>query len=160
MKHSTLRKMVLTALFATLGYVLSTFVYFPQMAPFQHFVNVLAAVFVGPWYGLLAALLTGLMRMAFKRQHFAGGPLGPYSARFWSWAFVPLYQALLGRGRRRSHRHRHYKRPGGLPVYDLDLRAGLDLPVLLHPLFHPLVHDGRSIGFGRFNGLKKSKSAG
>ena len=42
------KKMVLTALFACLAYVLNTFVYFPAMAPFQHFVDVLAAVFVGP----------------------------------------------------------------------------------------------------------------
>ena len=61
------RRLVLTAMLACLGFVLSTFVYFPSMAPFQHFVNVLAAVFVGPWYGFAAALLTGLMRMATGR---------------------------------------------------------------------------------------------
>ena len=51
----SVKKMILTAFFGALGYVLSTFVYFPAMAPFQHFVNVLAAVFVGPWYGFAAA---------------------------------------------------------------------------------------------------------
>lgn len=58
-----LRKLLLTALFSCMAYVLSTFVVFPNMAPFQHFVNVLAAVFVGPWYAFLAALITGGMRM-------------------------------------------------------------------------------------------------
>ena len=37
------KKMVLTAMFACLAFVLNTFVYFPAMAPFQHFVNVIAA---------------------------------------------------------------------------------------------------------------------
>ena len=49
------RKLVLTAMFACLGFVLSTFVYFPSMAPFQHFINVLAAVFVGPWWARSSA---------------------------------------------------------------------------------------------------------
>lgn len=35
------RKLVLTAMFTCLAFVLNTFVYFPAMAPFQHFVNVL-----------------------------------------------------------------------------------------------------------------------
>ena len=61
------KKMVLTALFACLAYVLNTFVYFPAMAPFQHFVDVLAAVFVGPWYGFAAALICGCMRMMSGR---------------------------------------------------------------------------------------------
>ena len=44
------RKMVLCAIFASLAFVLNTFVYFPAMAPFQHFVDVVAAVFLGPWW--------------------------------------------------------------------------------------------------------------
>ena len=49
MNSRQIRKMVLTAMFACLSFVLCTFVYFPAMAPFQHFVNVIAAVFIGPW---------------------------------------------------------------------------------------------------------------
>ena len=37
------------------------------MAPFQHFCNILGAVFLGPWYGFAAALLTGLLRMLTGR---------------------------------------------------------------------------------------------
>lgn len=66
-RTAAVRKLVLTAMFACLAFVLSTFVYFPSMAPFQHFVNVLAAVFVGPYYGFAAALITGLMRMMYGR---------------------------------------------------------------------------------------------
>ena len=65
--RSVTKKMVLTALLACLAFVLNTFVYFPAMAPFQHFVDVLAAVFVGPWYGFLSALLCGIMRMMSGR---------------------------------------------------------------------------------------------
>lgn len=73
------RKMVLTALFACLAFVLNTCVYFPAMAPFQHFVDVLAAVFLGPWYGCAAAFLCGVMRMMTGRtiQAITGAVFGP-----------------------------------------------------------------------------------
>lgn len=78
--HATIRNMVLTALLACLSFVLCTFVYFPSMAPFQHFVSVLAAVFVGPWYGCAAAFLCGIMRMTITGrtiQAVAGAIFGP-----------------------------------------------------------------------------------
>ena len=46
MKKITTKKMALTAMLACLAFVLNTFVYFPAMAPFQHFVDVLAAVLI------------------------------------------------------------------------------------------------------------------
>lgn len=78
-RKTTTKKMVLTALFACMAYVLNTFVYFPAMAPFQHFVDVLAAVLVGPWYGCAAAFLCGAMRMMSGRtiQAIAGAVFGP-----------------------------------------------------------------------------------
>lgn len=45
-KDNHVLKMVLTAIFAGMGFALSSVVWFPNMAPFQHFINVLAAVFV------------------------------------------------------------------------------------------------------------------
>ena len=79
MKKRSVRKMVLTAMFACLAFVLNTFVYFPSMAPFQHFVNVIAAVFLGPWYGCAAAFLCGVLRMLSGRtiQAIAGAVFGP-----------------------------------------------------------------------------------
>ena len=73
------KKMVLTAMFACLAFVLSTFVYFPTMAPFQHFVNVLAAVVLGPGYGCMSALICGLLRMMSGRtiQAVTGAIFGP-----------------------------------------------------------------------------------
>lgn len=74
-----IRKMVLTAMFACVAYVLNTFVYFPAMAPFQHFVDVLAAVFLGPWYACTAAFLCGILRMLSGRtiQAVTGAIFGP-----------------------------------------------------------------------------------
>ena len=76
---NTTRKMVFTAMLACLAFVLNTCVYFPAMAPFQHFVDVLAAVLVGPWYGCAAAFLCGCMRMMSGRtiQAIAGAVFGP-----------------------------------------------------------------------------------
>lgn len=73
------RKLVLAAMFACLAFVLNTCVYFPAMAPFQHFVDVLAAVFVGPWYACAAAFLCGIMRMMTGRtiQAVTGAVFGP-----------------------------------------------------------------------------------
>lgn len=75
----TTRKLALTAMLACLAFVLNTFVYFPSMAPFQHFVNVLDAVLVGPWYGFAAAFLCGCMRMMTGRtiQAIVGAIFGP-----------------------------------------------------------------------------------
>ena len=73
------RKLVLTALLACLSFVPCTFVYFPAMAPFQHFVDVLAAVLLGPWYGFASALLCGILRMLSGRtiQAVTGAIFGP-----------------------------------------------------------------------------------
>ena len=73
------RKLVLTALLACLSFMLCTFVYFPAMAPFQHFVDVIAAVLLGPWYGFAAALLCGILRMLSGRtiQSVTGAIFGP-----------------------------------------------------------------------------------
>lgn len=64
MKQSVnVRKMVFAAMMGCLSYVLSSFVYFPRMAPFQHMMNVICGVMAGPFWGFASAALTGLMRM-------------------------------------------------------------------------------------------------
>lgn len=77
--RKTTRKMVMTGMFACLAFVLNTFVYFPAMAPFQHFVDVLAAVLLGPWYACAAAFICGVMRMISGRtiQAVTGAVFGP-----------------------------------------------------------------------------------
>ncbi len=50
------RKLAITALLIAINVVLSSIIIIPlgpvKAAPVQHFVNVLSAVIVGPWYGL------------------------------------------------------------------------------------------------------------
>lgn len=74
-----IKKMIVTAMMAGIAFVLNTFVYFPAMAPFQHCVNVVAAAFLGPWYGCLAAFLCGVLRMMSGRtiQAIIGAIFGP-----------------------------------------------------------------------------------
>jgi len=66
-KTAQVRKIVLTGLFAALAVVLSG-IHFPvgptKVFPFQHMVNVLAGILVGPWYAALAALIAGIIRNA------------------------------------------------------------------------------------------------
>lgn len=59
-----LKKFCFAAFMACISFVLSTFVSFPFVVPFQHFCNVICAVLIGPFYSFLSALITGLMRMA------------------------------------------------------------------------------------------------
>lgn len=78
--NSGLRKLIMTAIFIALSFTLSTFVVFPNMAPFQHFMNVLGAAFLGPFYNTLAALVTGGLRMMMGRPILAitGGVVGAF----------------------------------------------------------------------------------
>lgn len=96
--RSATRKLVLTAMLACLAFVLNTCVYFPSMAPFQHFVDVLAAVFLGPWYGCASAFLCGVMRMMTGRtiQAVAGAIFGPVlGGLFWQ-KTKNIYLVFLG----------------------------------------------------------------
>lgn len=64
MKES-LRKQLWMAFLIGLGFVLSPILRVPGMAPMQHFINVIAAVTVGPGGAFIVALLINIMRMMF-----------------------------------------------------------------------------------------------
>ncbi len=65
MNSGNTKKMVTAALLAALAVIGSTFS-FPVLgskcAPVQHLLNVLCAVFLGPWWGLAAAFVSSLVR--------------------------------------------------------------------------------------------------
>ncbi len=65
MKSMNIKKLALSGMMIALAVVLSTFS-FPIGAskcfPIQHMVNVLSAVFLGPWYGVAVAFCTSLIR--------------------------------------------------------------------------------------------------
>ncbi|WP_317956145.1 energy coupling factor transporter S component ThiW [Staphylococcus haemolyticus] len=72
------RKLTLTALLITTNVVLSSIIIIPlgpvKAAPVQHFINVLCAVFVGPWYGLAQALISSIIRNLFGTGSFFAFP--------------------------------------------------------------------------------------
>ena len=66
MKRQNLRKLVLAGLLIAVGVACSPFsipVVASKCFPVQHMVNVLAAVMLGPWYGVGMAFLTSLLRV-------------------------------------------------------------------------------------------------
>lgn len=56
-------KMAILAMMVALGVVLSPILRVPGMAPMQHFINVIVAVLLGPWYALACAVLIAVLRM-------------------------------------------------------------------------------------------------
>lgn len=72
------KKLTLTALLIALNVVFSSLIVIPlgpvKAAPIQHFVNVLCAVFVGPWYGLAQAFISSIIRNAFGTGSFFAFP--------------------------------------------------------------------------------------
>lgn len=63
-KNSTLIKMIMLSIFVAIGVVISPILRVVGFCPTQHFVNIVCAVFLGPWYALLCATLIGIIRMS------------------------------------------------------------------------------------------------
>lgn len=64
-RHST-KKLALAGMLCAVAVVGSMFISFPifgsKCAPVQHMVNILCAVFLGPWYGVVVAFAASLLR--------------------------------------------------------------------------------------------------
>lgn len=67
MKNLTTKKLATAAMLIAVGVVCSP-LYFPVGAskcfPVQHLINILSAVFLGPFYGVVMAAVTSLLRIA------------------------------------------------------------------------------------------------
>ncbi|CAM3149988.1 energy coupling factor transporter S component ThiW [Leuconostoc rapi] len=61
--NKVLRKLALAGVITALSFATSSVVVLPNMAPFQHFFNVITVVILGPWYAVAIAFLTGGLRM-------------------------------------------------------------------------------------------------
>ncbi|MEF9840576.1 MAG: energy coupling factor transporter S component ThiW [Lachnospiraceae bacterium] len=99
MKKMNLKKQVFAAMLVCMGYVLSTFVSFPRMAPFQHMINVIAAVFLGPVGSFLTALVIGIMRMILNGRSILaviGGVVGALLAGLMYRKFKTPIAAVIG----------------------------------------------------------------
>ncbi len=62
--QNNLLKTVVLAMLVALGVVISPILRFEGMCPMAHFINIVCAVLLGPWYSLLCATLIGIIRMA------------------------------------------------------------------------------------------------
>ena len=59
----SLLKMITLSMLIALGVVISPILRVEGMCPMAHFINIVCAVFLGPWYSLLCATLIGIIRM-------------------------------------------------------------------------------------------------
>ncbi|MCS4486325.1 energy coupling factor transporter S component ThiW [Staphylococcus americanisciuri] len=97
------KKLTLTALFIALNVVLSTVVVIPigpiKVAPIQHFMNVLSAVLLGPWYGLAQAFLSSSIRLLLGTGTpfaFPGSMIGVLLASFFYYVNRHLFVTAIG----------------------------------------------------------------
>ena len=99
MRKVNLKKQTTIAMLGALGYVLNTFVSFPRMAPFQHMINVISAVILGPTLSFICALLIGSMRMILNGSTvlaIIGAVIGAYLSGLFYKKTQKLYMAILG----------------------------------------------------------------
>jgi len=104
------RKIVLAGLFAAMAVLLSG-IHFPvgpiKAFPFQHTVNIVAGVMIGPWYAAIAALIAGIIRNAIGTGTlfaFPGGIPGAivvglvfrWVRRDWAAMMEPVGTGLIG----------------------------------------------------------------
>jgi energy coupling factor transporter S component ThiW len=64
-RKSGLLKMIMLSMMIALGVVISPILRIEGMCPMAHFINIVCAVLLGPWYALLCATLIGVIRMMF-----------------------------------------------------------------------------------------------
>ncbi len=85
-----LRRLVLAAMFAAIATVLGPFsipVGYTKVAPLQHTVNAIAAIFVGPWYAAAAALVTATLRYNLHWGTLFAFPGSPFGALVVGYAY-------------------------------------------------------------------------
>ena len=102
MKNTQIRKLAAAAVLAALAVVcspLSIPVGASKCFPVQHFVNIVAGVFLGPWYGVGAACVTSLIRNLMGTGSllaFPGSMCGAFLCGFLYRKFRRLPLAYIG----------------------------------------------------------------
>lgn len=61
--RQALMRTVMVAMFVAIGVVISPILRIEGLCPTAHLMNITVAAFMGPWYALLVACLTGIIRM-------------------------------------------------------------------------------------------------
>ena len=80
---SATRKLVLAALFAGLGVLLSSFaipVGGARVFPFQHTINAVAGILLGPWWAAGSGLVTATIRVSIGTGSLFAFPGSPFGA--------------------------------------------------------------------------------
>lgn len=97
------RRVARAVILVAIGVALSPFTSIPigiaKINPVQHFVNVLGAVLLGPWWAAGIALITGILRNALGTGTllaFPGGMIGAFIAGFFYRTTRNIYMAALG----------------------------------------------------------------
>ncbi len=88
-----LRRLVLAAMFAALGTLLGSLsipVGPTRVAPFQHTINAIAAIWLGPWYAAGAALVTASLRNLLHWGSLFAFPGSPFGALAVGYAYRVL----------------------------------------------------------------------
>ena len=93
MKRNAIQRMVLLAMLVGLGVVISPILRVEGMCPMAHFINIICAVLLGPWYALLCAILIGIIRMMFMGIP----PLALTGAIFGAFLSGVFYRVAKGR---------------------------------------------------------------
>jgi len=84
------QKLALSAIFVALGVLLSTFavpIGPARVFPFQHVINVVAGILVGPWYAVLTAIGISVMRNALGTGTLLAFPGSIFGALFVGYAY-------------------------------------------------------------------------
>jgi energy-coupling factor transport system ATP-binding protein len=90
---------VLTAIAVAGGVLFSFPIGIARVSPTQHMVNVIAAVTVGPWYGIASALAASIIRIAMGTgtpNAFPGSMIGVFIAGYVYLRTRNVYLAALG----------------------------------------------------------------
>ena len=88
LSNNMTRKLVLAAIFAALGVFLSSFaipVVGARVFPFQHAINAIAGILLGPWWAAGSALVTAIIRFSIGTGSlfaFPGSPFGALAVGF------------------------------------------------------------------------------
>ncbi|MBI5016148.1 MAG: energy coupling factor transporter S component ThiW [Deltaproteobacteria bacterium] len=97
------RRVAYAVVLAAVGVALAPFTSFPigiaKVNPTQHFVNVLGAVILGPWWATLVAFVVAILRNALgvgTLLAFPGGMIGAFLAGFAFRATKSPYAAAAG----------------------------------------------------------------
>ncbi|MDO5062430.1 MAG: energy coupling factor transporter S component ThiW [Peptostreptococcaceae bacterium] len=100
MKKTNLLRMVTLSMFIAIGVVISPILRVEGLCPTAHLVNIVAAVFLGPWYALLNAFSIAIIRMTMMGippLAITGAVFGAFlSGLFYKLSNGKIWAAVLG----------------------------------------------------------------